>query len=136
MRRILLLISVLLLIPAIASAQMQSSPGLDYDAVIASPDEYKEEIYMIAGDVAVVQTPSDVNPGDKYTMLLVSLDGDATRPVYIAYTARDDRPPIHVGDNIWSRTVFLNTIPYKTTLGVYITLPLFYSLTVPIIQEE
>ncbi len=135
MRRILILIWCLLLIPAIASAQLQSSPDLDYDALVSSPDEYKDGIYLIAGDVAVVQTPSDENPGDKYTMLLVSLDGDATRPVYIAYTPRDDKPPIQVGDNIWSRTVFLNTIPYKTTLGIYITLPLFYSPTAPSVQE-
>ena len=135
MRRILILIWCLLLIPAIASAQLQSSPDLDYDALISSPDEYKDGIYLIAGTVAVVQSPSKDNPGDQYTMLLVSLDGDATRPVYIAYTPRDDRPPIQVGDIIWSRTVFLNTIPYKTTLGVYVTLPLFYSPTAPSVQE-
>lgn len=136
MRRILLLISVLLLIPVIASAQLQSSSDLDYDALISSPDEYKDGIYLIAGTVAVVQSPSEDNPGDdQYTMLLVSLDGDATRPVYIAYTPRVDQPSIHVGDNIWSRTVFLNTIPYKTTLGVYVTLPLFYSPTAPSVQE-
>ena len=136
MRRILLLMSVLLLIPAIASAQLQSSPDLDYDALIASPDEYKEKIFLIAGTVAVVQSPSEDNPNDKYTTLLISLDGDATRPVYLAYTPKDGNPSIQAGDNIWSRTIFLNTIPYKTTLGVYITLPLFYSPTVPSILDE
>ena len=136
MRRILILICVLLLIPAIASARLQSSPDLDYDALVSDPDAHKEEIYIITGDVSVVQALSEDDPNDKYEMLLVSLDGDATRPVYIAYPPRDDKPPIQVGDNIWSRTVFLNTIPYKTTLDVYVTLPLFYSPTAPSVQEE
>lgn len=136
MRCILILICVLLLIPAIASAQLQSSPDLDYDALVSDPDAYKEEIYIITGVVAVVQSPPEDSSEDNYMMLLVSLDGDATRPVYLAYPPRDDKPPIQVGDIIWSRTVFLNTIPYKTTLGVYITLPLFYSPTAPSVQEE
>jgi hypothetical protein len=136
MRRVLLLIGCLLLIPTIASAQLQSSPDLDYDALIASPDAHKDEVYMIAGDVAVVQSPPEDSPDDAYTMLLVSLDGDATRPVYIAYTPRAEQASLRAGDSIWSRTVFLNTIPYKTTLGFYVTLPLFYTPTAPIIQEE
>lgn len=136
MRRILILIWCLLLIPAIASAQLQSSSDLDYDALVTDPDAHEEEIYNIAGHVSGVQPMSEGSAVEGYTLLRVKLDGDATRPIYIAYTPRDDRPPIHVGDNIWSRTIFLNTIPYKTTFGVYIILPLFYSPTAPNVQEE
>jgi len=137
MRRILMLISLMFLIPTVAMAQLQTSPDLDYDALISEPETYRENIYMISGDVAVVQPPSEDEIDDGgYEMLFVSLDGDATRPVYLAYTPQEGKAPIQAGDTIWTRTIFLNTIPYKTTLGVYITLPLFYSPTVPSILDE
>ena len=132
-KKLIVLVCLLLAVIVPVSAELQTSPDLNYSELIHDAESYEGNVYYIVGDVIKIQ--SLPNSGEDYDNLMVKLDGESAYPIYILYKPNEKTAQFKYGDTIWARVSFLGTVSIPTVLGLYMTVPVFYSPSIPFLQE-